>query len=155
MHQPLRNCHRLVISREAVRQALKILDQEGVEAHSRHCLKRRRYTCKRLNYIWHIDRYDKLKPSAFCFHGIIDGFTRRILWLQVGPSNNNPAIIAKYYLKFVSQHGFNTHVIRADMGTENVSVAAIQRFFRRADDDGFAGEKSFLYGKSVKLENLM
>ena len=154
MHQRLRNCHRLVISREAVRQALKILDPEGVEARSRHCLKRRRYTCKGPNYIWHIDGYDKLKPFGFCIHGAIDGYTRRILWLEVGPSNNNPAIIAKYYLNFVSQHGFTTRVIRADMGTENVSVAAIQRFFRRADDDGFAGEKSFLYGKSVSNQRI-
>ena len=95
-----------------------------------------------------------MKPFGFCIHGAIDGYTRRILWLEVGPSNNNPAIIAKYYLKFVSQHGFTTRVIRADMGTENVSVAAIQRFFRRADDDGLAGEKSFLYGKSVSNQRI-
>ena len=154
MHQRLRDCHRLVISRERVRQALKILDPGGVEARSRHCLKRRKYTNKGPNYIWHIDGYDKLKPFGFCIHGAIDGYTRRILWLEVGPSNNNPAIIASYYLKFVLKHGVTARVIRADMGTENVSIAAIQRFFRRSDDDGFAAEKSFLYGKSTTNQRI-
>jgi hypothetical protein len=80
MHQRLRKCHNLVVSRETVRHALKILDPAGVEACFRHCLQRRRYVCKGPNYIWHIDGYDKLKPFGFCFHGAIDGYTRRILW---------------------------------------------------------------------------
>ncbi len=137
-----------------MREALKILDPGGVEARSRHCLKRRKYTNKGPNYIWHIDGYDKLKPFGFCIHGAIDGYTRRILWLEVGPSNNNPAIIASYYLKFVLKHGVTARVIRTDMGTENVSIAAIQRFFRRSDDDGFAAEKSFLYGKSTTNQRI-
>lgn len=36
MHQRLRDCHRLVVSRETVRQALRIMDPDGVEARSRH-----------------------------------------------------------------------------------------------------------------------
>ena len=154
MHQRLRYSHRLVISRENVRQSLKILDPDGVKARSGHCLKRRRYICKGPNYIWHVDGYDKLKPFGFCIHGCIDGYSRRILWLEVGPSNNDPAVIASYYLKYVQTHGITACVIRADMGTENVSVAAIQRFFRRGDGDGFAGQKSFLYGKSVSNQRI-
>ena len=102
-----------------MRQALKILDPAGVEARSRHCLRRRIYTCKGPNYIWYIDGYDKLKPYGFCIHGAIDGYTRRILWLEVGPSNNDPAIIASYFLKYVITHGLTARVIRADLGTEN------------------------------------
>ena len=154
MHQRLRNCHKLIISRETVRQALKILDPAGVEARSKHCLKRRIYTCKGPNYIWHIDGYDKLKPYWFCIHGAIDGYMRRILWLEVGPSNNDPAVIASYYLKYVLTHGRTARVIRADMGTENVLVAALQRFFRRDDEDAFAAGKSFMYGKSVSNQRI-
>ena len=40
-------------------------------------------------------------------------------------------------------------IIRADNGTENVVIAGLQRFFRADDSDAFAGEKSFMYGKSV------
>lgn len=40
-------------------------------------------------------------------------------------------------------------IIRADNGTENVVIAGLQRFFHADDSDAFAGEKSFMYGKSV------
>ena len=69
------------------------------------------------DYLWHMDGYDKLKPFGFAIHGCIDGFvdrvshfinfacdyrySRRILWLHVGPSNNDPYIIAGYYLECV------------------------------------------------------
>ena len=40
-------------------------------------------------------------------------------------------------------------VVRADRGTENVNIAAMQRFFRINDNDSMAGQKSFLYGRST------
>lgn len=39
-------------------------------------------------------------------------------------------------------------IVRVDCGTENVVVAGLQRFFRSQATDDFAGNKSFLYGKS-------
>ena len=42
-----------------------------------------------------------------------------------------------------------TKIIRGDKGNGNLNVAAIQRYFRRHGNDSMAGEKSFLYGKSV------
>ncbi|KAJ7381392.1 hypothetical protein OS493_001526 [Desmophyllum pertusum] len=83
MHQRLINQHGLVTTREVVRHVLKIFDPEGVEHRSRHRLRRRVYRCKGPNYLWHIDGYDKLKPFGFCIHGAIDGFSRRIVWLEV------------------------------------------------------------------------
>ena len=65
MHQKLTNDHGLVVTRNVVRQILKVVDPEGVEARSRHRLRRRRYCAKGPNYIWHIDGYDKLKPFVF------------------------------------------------------------------------------------------
>lgn len=49
-------------------------------------------------------RYDKLKPYGFAIHGCIDGFSRRIMWLEVNPSNNNPAAVAKYYVDCIGQN---------------------------------------------------
>ena len=40
-------------------------------------------------------------------------------------------------------------IIRGDKGNEKLNVAAIQRYFRCHGNDSMAGEKSFLYGKSV------
>lgn len=41
-------------------------------------------------------------------------------------------------------------VIRGDMGTENTRIASIQRFLRREAGDSWSGEKSFLYGRSLR-----
>lgn len=40
-------------------------------------------------------------------------------------------------------------VIRADRGTENLNIAALQRFYRLHDRDSMAALKSFLYGRST------
>ena len=154
MHQRLQIEHGLVTSRETVREILKIVDSEGVKRRSRHKLKRRQYKVKGPNYLWHIDGYDKLKPFGFCIHGAIDGHSRRILWLDVGPSNNDPRIIAQYYLNYVRQIHGAPRIVRADCGTENVHVAAMQRFFRSSADDSFAGDKSFMYGKSTSNQRI-
>ena len=89
-----------------VRRALKIVDPKGVETRSRGRLMRRKYKTKGPNYLWHIDGYDKLKPFGFCIHGAIHGYSRCVLRLEVGPSNNDPSIVAiKYYLDRVKQLG--------------------------------------------------
>ena len=77
--------------------------------------------------------------------GSIDGYTlkpfnRRILWLEVASSNNDPKIVAQYYLDCVRQLGAAARIILGDRGTEMVNVAAIQRFFRRSSEDDFSGE---------------
>lgn len=157
MHQRLTNDHGLVVTRSMVRQILKVLDPEGVQARSRHRLRRRMYYAKGPNYLWHIDGYDKLKPFGFCIHGGIDGYSRRILWLEVASSNNDPKIIAHYYSEYVRLLGGTSCIVRADRGTENVNVAAIQRFFRQLPSDGldeFSGEKSFLYGRSTANQRI-
>lgn len=154
MHQRLISHYGLVTTREVVRQVLKIFDPEGVEHRSRHRLRRRVYRSKGPNYLWHIDGYDKLKPFGFCVHGAIDGFSRRILWLEVSSSNSDPRVVAQYYLDCVKQLGGTARIIRGDRGTENVNLAAIQRFFRRSSNDDFSGEKSFMYGKSTSNQRI-
>ena len=137
---------------------------------SGHRLRTRKYSTKGPNYLWHIDGYDKLfiylfiyiqhiltfmavgvrsdVGFGFCVHGAIDSSTRKILWLEVSGSNNDPGIITKYYLDYVRQIGGTSRVIRADRGTENGNIAVTQQFFRRLARDDFGGEKSFMYGRS-------
>ena len=91
MHQRLTTDHQLTVTRNIVRQV--ILDPEGVEARSRHRLRRRNYSTKGPNYLWHVDGYDKIKSFGFCVHGAIDGYSRKILWLEVSSSNNDPGIM--------------------------------------------------------------
>ena len=154
MHQKLTNDHGLVGKRNAVRQILKVVDPKGVEARSRHRLRRRQYSAKRPNYIWHTDGYDKLKPFDFCIHGAIEGYSHRILWVEVASSNNNPEIIAHFFCKCVLLLGSTASIIHSDKRTENVNVATIQRFYQRFQVDEFSGEKSFMYGRSTSNQRI-
>ena len=97
MHQKLR-ANGFVVDRETVRILLKILDADGVELRSSHRLARKTYVSVGPNYLWHIDGYDKIKAYGFAIHGATDGFSRNVLWLRVASSNNNPQVIASYYM---------------------------------------------------------
>ena len=73
---------------------------------------------------------------------------------MAGPTSNDPSVICQYFVDCVRQLGGTARVIRADHGTENGYVAAVQRFFRRnAQGDG-AEMDSFMYGKSVSNQRI-
>ena len=72
-----------------------------------------------------MDGYDKLKPYDFPIHACIDGyiftcyslsaicntnacflrFSRKIIWLELSTTNNDPGVVAQYYLTAVFQLG--------------------------------------------------
>ncbi|XP_063446834.1 uncharacterized protein LOC134726364 [Mytilus trossulus] len=134
-----------IVQKEMVRILLGILDPSGVAARVKRKLKRRHYRSKGPNYIWHLDSYDKLKPYGICVNGCIDGFSRFIIWLRVGRSNNNPRIVAGFYVEALTSLERVPHSIRSDMGTENSYIAEMQSFLRR---NGPGSRKAFLYGTS-------
>ena len=105
IHQRVLVDHSLVVARETVRIILKTLDPESVLLHSRHRFRRRTYSVKGPNYMWHLDGYDKLKPFGFPIHGAIDGYSRRILWRRVMCTNNDPQVIAGFYIQCIKQIG--------------------------------------------------
>jgi len=92
-------------------------------------------------------------------------YSRRVLWLHAGNSNNNPRVIAWYYLQCVQELKGTTsynhkagltqkdigvpRLLRTDCGTENTNLSFIQPFLRRTHSDSFSGFESFRYGKSV------
>ena len=76
---------------------MKELDPVGVDARWRRILRRRLYYSKGPIWVWHLDGYDKLKPFGFEIHGCIDGYSRRVLWLNVLRSNK----IQKKYAIFL------------------------------------------------------
>ena len=142
-------CNRGVFtSRNFVMRMIKNMDPEGVSRGRRHRLKCRSYRSDGPNDCWHLDGYDKLKPFGFPIHGCIDGFSRKILWLKLVPSNNDPSLIGELYLNCIAEMGVVPKKVRTDCGSENVIVAAAQCFFRRNGADTFAGEKAHIYGSS-------
>ena len=124
MHQKL-CADGFVVDRETVRILLKILDADGVELQSSHHLARRTYVSVGPNYLWHIDEYGKIKPYGFAIHGAIDGLSRKILWLSVASSNNNPKVIASYYMDCIRQLRLVPRAIGSDRGTGNTIICGI------------------------------
>ena len=95
-----------------------------------------------------MDGWDKLKPYGFCIHAGIDGFSRRLLWLEVSTTNKNPNVVVDYFLSTVQQLGGVPRLVRTDKGTENVWVSAMQKLLRMSQGDNLAGHNSFIQGKS-------
>lgn len=89
----------LVIQRYKVMELMRVIDPDRVERRKQKRLLRLQYAATGPNFVWHIDGYDKLKPFGFAIHGAIDGFSGRIMWLEVGPSNNSPKIVSRYFEK--------------------------------------------------------
>ncbi|KAJ8048357.1 hypothetical protein HOLleu_00635 [Holothuria leucospilota] len=125
MHHRIRCSYGLRTNRETVRQILGALDPDGVEARTSRRLRRRLYWAAGPNYIWHIDGNDKLIPYGFAIHGAIDGYSRKVIWLEVGPSNKDPSITAGYFLDWVRKLGGTALRIRMDPGTENGLTAQL------------------------------
>lgn len=143
-----------VVSRETVRLLLGIIDPEGVELRKRRKFIRRRYYARGPDFVWHLDSYDKLRPYGISINGCIDGFSRKLIWLSAWSTSSDPKIIAGYFLQAVAENMGCPRVVRGDRGTENKTVELIQKFFRDDDDDEFAGEKSFLYGKRTSNQGI-
>ena len=78
--------------------------------------------------MWHVDGNDKLKKFGFCIHGCIDGldiqislctlslaavvhvyysysYSRKVLWLKLSSTNNDPRVIVQYFLDTVAERG--------------------------------------------------
>lgn len=135
---------------------MRLLDPQGTELRKANRLVRRQYKCPGPNFVWHIDGFDKLKPFGFCIHGAIDGYSRKIIWLKVGLSNNNPKVVATYFLDTIGELGFVPFRIRSDMGTENVMVRELQIYFRTLanNDENDIDTSSFIQGKSTSNQRI-
>uniref|UniRef100_A0A096M0Z2 Integrase core domain-containing protein n=1 Tax=Poecilia formosa TaxID=48698 RepID=A0A096M0Z2_POEFO len=86
------------------------------------------------NYVWHMDGYDKLKPFGIGINGCIDGFSRRLIWLEAYKTNNDPRVIAGYFMDAVIKAEGCPERLRVDLGTENVNAADMQRYLHLTED---------------------
>ena len=146
--------YKLNVKRNDVMRLMKEIDVEGVSLRKAHRLNRRMYSAKSPNFVWHVDGYDKLKPFGLCIHGAIDGYSRQIMWLEVGTSNNDPKIIANYYLETVKNVGYAPRILRADSGTENLIISLLHPLLRLDHQDSMSGTKSFMYGRSTANQRI-
>ena len=150
MHQHLRSKFHLAFPRDTVMNLLKEVDPVGTSERRQRRLRRRKYVSPGPNHTWHIDGYDKLKPYGFPIHGCVDGFSRRIIWLNVARSNKNPVIPAAYYLEALKNLKKCPKSVVTDLGTENGIIASFQCYLQQDPE-------AHRYVKSVnnqRIENL-
>lgn len=150
----LKTRYNLTVKQSTVLSVMNVVDPDGIEKRSRYKLKRRQYKVPGPNHLWHIDGFDKLKKYGFAIHGCVDGFSRRVLWLESSMTNNKPEVIAYYYLNCVQNLKCVPSVIRSDRGTENTIVEILQKALRNYHTDIHAKDKSFIKGKSTANERI-
>ena len=154
MWQTLRQKYSLTVRRDDVMALMGEVDPSGVQLRARRRFVRRVYNSRGPNHVWHVDGYDKLKPYGLAISGCIDGYSRKVMWLVCGASNNDPGVIAQNYLHCVSECGIIPMHLRTDCGTENGTIAAIQCALRSTHTDGFAGAASHMYGSSTANQRI-
>ena len=154
MHQKLR-MKGVVTNRETVCLITKTLDPLEVGLRKWHKLKRRMYTSRGPNFMWHVDGYDKLNSFGFPIHGCIDSYSRKILWLNVSPTNNDPQVIPAYFIQCIEKLNLIPRLVRSDRGSENTILGGIQKYLHREHSDAIAGDESFRYGPSVSNQRIL
>lgn len=82
--------------------------------------------------------------QRFIIHGCIDGYSRKIVYLQRN-TNNNTQTVLEAFIEAVNNHGLPSRV-RGDQGVENVSVARFRLNHLERDPD----RGSFISGISVQ-----
>ena len=95
----LRSRYKLNILRDNVMNILKEVDPEGTEIRRSRKLCRRKYISSGPDNFCYMDGYDKLRPFGVPMHGTIDGFSRKVIWLRVTKTNNNPSVVAPSILR--------------------------------------------------------
>lgn len=154
MYLRLQKSYGLQVKQQTVLNFLLLLDPDGIKNRRHKRLKRRNYKTPGPNFILHLDGHDKLKRYGFAIHGGIDGFSRKLLWLEVGTTNNDPYTIAHHYLKTFQKLKYIPTIVRSDAGTENVQVEAIHVALRYGQGDAFSGLNSYLTGKSTHNQRI-
>jgi hypothetical protein len=126
MWQTLRNHYNLRVGKEVLRVYMRTRDPVAVDGRRNRRLRRRTYHSNGPAECWHVDGYDKLKCYGLAISGCIDGFSRRIIWLQCSHTNNDPKVIGSYYIDAVERMMHCPKKVRPDRGSENNVVAALQ-----------------------------
>ena len=163
------------MARELVRKYLKLIEPDLVAQRLANRLVRCTFYAAGVNHFWAMDQHDKWLRFGLHWHGCIEGFTGKIIWLTVWWNNANPKYVCAQYLKAVRQFGVFIYIItffvdlpdnkyigapcvtQSDRGTENFNVAYAHTHIRHSLDATLVGsiQHQWKYGHTnVKPEQM-
>ena len=116
-HLKAKNIH---VQRHRIRQSIRRVDDNGVNARSLTTIQRQKYSVPSPNYLWHIDGTHKLVRWRLVIHVGVDGFSRLIVYCKCCPSNKASTVL-ELFKEAKRKYGLPLK-IRSDYGGENVEV---------------------------------
>jgi hypothetical protein len=85
------------VLRQRLRDLLAVIDPVGRELRRRRLTYRRQYPLVRSMWCVHMDGHHKLDFVKLCIHGLIDGFSRKVLFLWCSNNNSAHTVLDLYY----------------------------------------------------------
>jgi hypothetical protein len=115
----------IYVERRRFRRLVEEVDVGGRDrrAPRRGHLPRGVYNSRGPGFTWHADTYHKLGRYGFVLFGCIDGFSRQVVCLKVGPDNRASTHLSSFSAAVVST-GVPRR-LRLDAGMENVAIARV------------------------------
>jgi hypothetical protein len=94
----LRAAH-IVVTERAVQASIHRVDPTRISIQAVRALPRRiKYWVPSPNSVWHFDGNHKLNRWGFVTHGCVDGYSRRLMWLEVKTDNYASSVLGKHSL---------------------------------------------------------
>ena len=100
------------VAMEDIHKALKSVGPDEVNKRKSKTIMRREFLSSGPGSIYHIDVNDKLKCWGFGIHGWVDSFSRKVHWLVVTSSNNDPTVISNYSSRIIRKYGIAPNLLR-------------------------------------------
>ena len=136
------------VPRHRIRASMSRVDLLGSLERWATLIPRTVYAVRSPNSLWHMDGNHKLANAyGFVLHGAIDGYSRRIIYLECN-TNNRAQTVLSAFLQGVRSVQAIPHRVRADKGRENVDVA-VWMIATNGIDRG-----SFITGRSVHNQRI-
>lgn len=112
----------LHIQRQRIRDCMARLNPDNAVLRWGMVVARRRYNVPWPNSLWHLDGHHSLIRWNLVVHGCIDGFSRRIIFLQCSSNNLSNTVLSLFLDAIETDGGLWPSRIRVDKGVENVLV---------------------------------